>query len=994
MNKFVHLHNHSENSPLDGFSQIDKIIARVKELDQPAIAITDHGSLSGCLKFYNACKKAKIKPILGIEAYIVDIYGTQNRPNHITLLAKNNTGWENLLKLHKISHQNFYYKPRISYEDLFKHKDGLICLSGCPSGVVSRPLRDKDFGLAEANLKLFKSQFGEDYYVEIMYHGLEFDEELTKNLRNLALKYDIKTVITNDAHYTIKAHATYHDYLLCDQLKQTINDERKLKYNSDEFYIKSREEMPGTEEEKDITLEIADKCNVDISFKSWLLPEIDQQEEKLINLITNGIERFQLKDNGEYLQRLREEYKIIKDANLIGYLLTVHDYIQWARNNNILVGPGRGSVGGCLIAYLIGIHTVDPIKHKLLFGRFYNAGRKKSLPDIDIDFPRKKIDQVRQYIIDKYGKERVSHIGTTMYLQPKSALKLICRVFDVDFKTANYFSNVIEDNKQTTELLQSSTHFKDIVSKSREFEGLAIHSGVHAAGILISPVDLETIVPLRKDKNSDLYVSSWDMEDVEKVGLVKYDFLSLNTLDVIEDTLSQIGLKITEIPTDDKETFETINTTTNVGVFQLSSEGISSLANQMQVSSIDDIAAVVALYRPGPINSGLHNKYVDRKMGLETISYVHPSLESVLKDTYGVWVYQEQVIKAVMILAGFNEFEADDLRKAIGKKIPKLMAEQEEKFLSGCNDNNIDESLAKLMWTEIKEFAEYCFNLSHSVEYGYITYYTAYLKTHYPKEFMAAILENNYDHQEKLGVYLKECHRLGIEVVPPSLTNGSSDFVVRNGNIVFGLKGIKGLGEKTSQEICSQSYESFEDFCMKFKPSSDILVALAEAGVFDEFGYKRNQIIEYSTKISDIIKSNKKAHNPKSKTLFANKTSFKVPDIEELPTDILASKEYDRLNTYLVYNPLKGVELATPEELVGRIIIEGYLISVREHLTKKGDTMGFLNIATNLGHLELAMWPKNYQSKKDKIKKNTYVGIDGICDEGKIFINNIWEKYD
>jgi len=997
MDKFVSLHNHSEYSTLDGFSQIDKIIRRVKNIGQSAVAITDHGSLNGCYKFYEACKKAQIKPILGIEAYIVDTYGHQNKPNHITLLASNNKGWENLLKLHKISYQNFYYKPRINYVDLFRLKEGIICLSGCPSGIISRFIRDKNFALAKDALSIFVQEFKENFYIEIMYHKLDFEEEINQNLRNLAKRYKVKTVVTNDSHYTVKDHALYQDYLLCDQLKQNIQDERNLKLDTDEFYIKTREEMPGTEEEKDTTLEIAEKCNVEIKFNGWLLPEIEDQEAKLINYITAGIEKFGLKNNEVYLSRLREEYQIIKKANLIGYLLTVLDYIQWAKNNDILVGPGRGSIGGCLIAYLIGIHNVDPIKHKLLFSRFYNAGRQASMPDIDIDFPRKQIDRIREYIVQKYGEERIAHIGTFTYLHPKSALKLICRVLGVDFTTANYFSSVIEDEKQTEELLTSSYQFKDIVTKSREFEGLAIHSSIHAAGMLISPVDLEQLVPLRINKDNNIYVSCWDMKDVEKIGLIKYDFLSLNTLDVIGDTLRKIGLDINRIPFDDQETFNTISTTNNVGIFQLSSDGISNLANQMKVNSIDDIAIVVALYRPGPINSGLHTKYINRRMGLEPVQYAHPLLGEVLKETYGIWVYQEQIIKAAMVLANFSEVEADNLRKAISKKVLELMPEQEKKFSEGCQKNNINPVLIESMWKEIQEFSWYSFNKSHSVEYGYITYYTAYLKTHYPVEFMAALLENNFDHQTRLAIYLRECRRLNIEVIPPSVISGAHNFKAdpTNKKIIFGLSGIKGIGEKTAKQIYEQQYTGFEDFCIKFRPSSDTLVALAEAGAFDEFLYKRNQIIQASTTITNKLKSQKKTLNTKARTLFKTETHFDIPNIEELSSEILAGKEYDRLNTYLVYDPLKDVQLVTPEDLTdGLIRIDGYLINIKEHLTKKQEIMAFLSVATQLGHIEALLWAKQYREKKPILQKNTYISMEGVYTEGKLLINKIWAKYD
>jgi DNA polymerase III subunit alpha len=989
---FCHLHAHSEYSSLDGFGQIKKIVQKVKELGQPAIAITDHGNLNGAYKFYKECKENKIKPILGNEVYIVEDYKKEayssKKLYHLVILAKNKDGWENLLKLHKISYSNFYYKPRIDINDLILHKEGLIILSGCQGGILSKNILNRELKKAEELLRILSKEFNDDFYIELMDHGLETQKELNHILISLSKKYNIKTVVTNDCHYVEKDDSIYQDYLLCDQLKTTIHEERKIKFETNEFYIKSRKEMPFGDKEKDTTLEIADKCNVEIKFKRFLLPRIMNQEEKIIKLISEGIKKRNIPDS--YLERLREEYRVIKEANLIGYFLTVHDYIKYAKDNGILVGPGRGSVGGCLLGYVLEIHDIDPIKHKLLFSRFYNEGRKKSLPDIDIDFPENKINIIREYVKEKYGKERVSHIGTYTYLHPKSSLKLVCRVLGVDFKTANEYSRIIEDEKATEDLKKTSESFKDIEHKSREFENLAMHSSIHAAGIIISPTNLENIIPLRINKETDTYVSNWDMKDIEAIGLVKYDFLSLNTLDVIQDTLDAANIKIEDISHEDAETFKTINTTKNVGLFQLSSDGISKIANEIAVSSIDDIAIIVALYRPGPIQCGLHTEYINRKNGAKDVEYDHPLLEKVLDDTYGVFVYQEQLIKAVMILANFSETDADLLRKAMGKKIESLMAEQEEKFINGCKENKIKESTIKLIWNKIKESASYNFNKSHAVSYAYITYYTAYLKTHYPCEFMAALLNNNHSKSDKLATYLKECKNLGIKVVPPSVVNGDYSFIAKNNTIIFGIKGIGGIGSKTAEKMFENKYDSFESFCYKFKPSSDVLVALSESGAFDEFGYKRNQIIQYSKAISDQIKKNRKNTNPKAKTLFKKELTLNIPDIEELPEEILASKEYSRLNVYLVYNPLNGGELETPEKLEGEIFIEGYLTDIKEHLTKKKKTMAFLSISTNLGQIEALMFPKTYTNNK-YIRKNTYIAIEGRY-EDKLLIKNIWEK--
>jgi len=996
LDNFCNLHGHSDYSSLDGFSRIPKLIEAVKKNNQAAIALTDHGSLGGIYKFYQECRKNDVNPILGIEAYAVVDYAKSSSIYHLTILAENNTGWENILKLFSISHKNFYYKPRMSFEDLFKHKEGIIVLSGCPSGPIAREIRNGNFISAEDNLRALACNLKGSFYIEVMDHGLEFQKSINKGLREYAKKHGIPIVATNDYHYCNKEDAPFQDYLVCDQLKQTIHEQRKIKLDVDEFYVKKREEMVGfSKEELDNTIVIANRCDVRLENKGWLFPEADRDKENFITKINKGVDKLGLRDNEEYIERINTEYKIIDEANLTGYFLVVEDYIKWAREQNILVGPGRGSVGGCLIGYLLGIHTIDPIKHKLLFSRFYNAGRKDSLPDVDTDFPENKRDLVKQYVRDKYGDGKVSEIGTYTFLHEKSALKLICRVLGVDFKTSNYYSNIIEDEKQTAALCETDEQFRGIVEKAKNFHGQAMYSSIHAAGMIISPKELNSLIPLRLDDTNGMNVSCWDMKDIEEVGLIKFDFLSLNTLDVIQDTLDQIQISLDDIQMQDEKAFNLINTTTNVGIFQLSSDGISMLANEMAVESIDDIAVVVALYRPGPMMSGLHKKYIKRKNGDSPVVYAHPLLEQALDDTYGLFVYQEQIIHAVMILGNFSEIDADLLRKAIGKKIPKLMKEQKAKFMKGCQKNKISKDLSKSIWAEIEEFAGYSFNRAHSVGYAYITYYTAYLKAHYPSEYMAAILNNNYDKTEKLAKYLKECYRMGIEVVPPSVTNGSYNFIAKDGKIIFGLKGIKGIGEKTAKEVFKRRYADFEDFCFSFCPNTATLVSLAEAGAFDEFGFKRNQIIESAEILSDIIKKKKKKTNPKAMMLFDSKPKIHVLDVEELPNKELASREYDRLNTYLVYNPLKGVDLACPDSLEPgtTVFLEGFLMRIKEHVTKKKETMAFFEIATTLGQIEVLVFPKLWRDVNKEISVNMYVAIEGKF-EDKLLATHIWKKKD
>ncbi len=999
MGNFCHLHGHSEYSALDGFSKIIEIPKRAKELNQNSIALTDHGSLSGIYKFYKACKEEKIKPILGIEGYLCDDVKKKGDIYHIVLLSKNEEGWRNILKLFRISHENIYYKPRIDFDILNKYKNGIICLSACLHGIIARPILKGNMELAIKNTGIMKSMFKDDFYIEIMDHGIEEQKYINANLREISNKYEIKRVATVDYHYVYKEDAPLQDILLCDQMKSTIDNPKRMRMKTEEFYIKHRDEIPAEKEELDNTLEVEEKCNTSIRKHNYLLLNIEDHNDMLMNEINNGLKERNLIENGEiipiYKERLREEWKVIIESNLSTYLLTVSDYVRYAKNNNILVGPGRGSVGGCLIAYLLGIHDIDPIKHKLLFSRFYNPGRKSSLPDIDIDFPLNKIDQIIKYITDKYEYEKVSHIGTNTFLEMKGALKLICRCLGVGFDIANQYSKILDSPEETFIKEKEDSNFKSLYDKAKKFHKLAMYQSIHAAGIIISPINLEKLVPLRYNNDNSL-VSCWDMKDIEDIGLIKYDILHLNTLDSIAETIEKIGIKIKDIPLDDPKTFQLINNTNNVGVFQLSSVGISKLANQLKVESIDDIAVVVALYRPGPLASNFHNMYIKRKFGEEPVTYIHEKLEPILKSTYGILIYQEQITAIGQHVAGFSETEADSLRKAVGKKIPELMKKQEKPFKEGCLNNGLDKKSVDTLWEQIKEFAEYSFNRSHSVAYAYITYYTAYLKAHYTINFMCSLLNNNFRKPDKLSIYLKECSKLDIQVVTPSV-NGESDFSIKNNKIIFGLKGVKGLGDKTTNDIVeiknskkNKLFEDFDDFCFSCHPSSDILIDLTEAGAFDEFKYNRNEIISSIQIISEQLKKDNKKSS-KTKSLFKVNKNINIQKLEELPEDILADKEYDRLGVYIKYNPLnkKDLENYTPEELTESISIGGYLREISNKYTKTNKLMGVGNLVTLYGEIEVLFFPSLYEKNKNIIRKGNYIVVEGQYDN-KILARKVW----
>lgn len=1000
MDNFCNLHGHSEFSSLDGFCKINDLVKRVCEIEQPAIALTDHGNINGVYKFHKACKKNNIKPIVGCEMYICEKIEKKRGYNHITLLCKNEAGWKNLVQLTKIASHQFYYKPRISLKDLGDHSEGLICLSGCIQGMCSRNILDKNFDKFHKLVEKFYSFFGKDFFFEIMDHGLADQKIVNEKLREYAKECGIRSVATNDYHYIQRKDAELQDILLCDQTKRDIDDPTRLKFDCDEFYVKTRSEMVAQEEELDATIDISDMCELSFRRTRFYLPANSNDYSTLSQLVQRGVKSKKISKriyDTIYAPRIREELKVIKNAGFMGYFLTVSDYVSFAKRNDILVGPGRGSVGGCLIAYFLGITTIDPIKHNLLFSRFYNEGRKGSLPDIDIDFPEKSTKKVIDYITKKYGKDNVAYISTFMKVHQKGAIKLVSRVIKpngekIDFRQANSYADISEDEKSSERLAKKDPVFRDILNKSKSFIELTTHQGIHAAGIVISDTPIIDVCPVIYNKKEDKYVTSWDMRDIEEMGLVKFDFLSLTTLDVIQDTLKAVNLDIKNISMEDDKTFQLLSSTTNVGVFQLSSSGMSELANMMVPKNVEDIAVIITLHRPGPLASGIDKKYIKRRFGEESIEYLHPKLEPILKDTYGLMIYQEQVIRLCMDLARFSETEADSLRKGIGKKIPEMIAKMEEVFLAGCSKNGISREISEELWEQIVEFERYGFNKSHAVGYAYIAYYTAYLKAHYPVEFMTATLNSCYDNNDKLEWYLKNCQDIGIEVLPPSIQHGSFEFSAYEGKIIFGMKGIKGIGEATSKKIIQKEYEDFSDFVFSCKPSSDTLEALIESGAFDDMGYNRNQLLKSVPKAIELLKKNKGKINPKARTLFDFSPKIPIVKSEELSDQILSEKEFNRLNTFITMSPIKGKNLITPKSAYGIFFIEGYLQSVKTPITKRTKSMmatGYL--LTQLGTFHIIFFPKIYKENFEDIKQGKIIGVKVERKEDKLITLRIYE---
>jgi len=1021
MDKFVHLHGHSEYSLLDGYAKIPKLIAKVKELEQPAIALTDHGSLSGAYKFYKACEKENVKAIIGYEGYFTERRLIKNpsyrSTTHLLLLAKNKIGFKNLIKIaSSASSEGFYYKPRIDLPLLEQYKEGIVCTTACIASEFNGLILKGQTNKAVEHLIQLQGIFEGDLYIELQNHGLEEQKTLTEIGLEIAKQYDIPTVVTNDYHYVERSDAHYQDIIFCDQMKKALSDADRLKL-TEEHYIKTREEMQGAVDVTaalDNTVNIADQCKMNLKSSGYIMPKFESEEQEFDRLIKEGVfERFEFLPE-TYVERLEYEIKVIKEAKLLGYFLTVSDYIRWAKDNDLMVGVGRGSVAGSLVAYLLKIHDVDPIKYKLLFSRFYNAGRKASLPDVDTDFAENDVDKVIGYIKEKYGEKCVAHIGTFQKIAGRGAIKLVCRVNNVPFDLANKYSSLVDQkkHKKLSEALESAefrnlyttdAQFKRVVDEAMAVENTAVSQGIHAAGILISDRDLTEVTPVRLDKKSNVQVSSWDMEDVEAAGLIKFDFLSLSTLDVVRDCmdLAGLGCHYTELPLDDDKAYELISTTSNVGVFQLSSTGISNLANQMVVKSIEDIAVVVALYRPGPLGSGMDLSYLKRRFGQESVDFIHEKMRPALESTLGVLIFQEQVTRVCMDLAGFTEEEADELRKVMGKKLIEKEGGKEKirrignNFVKKCVEQGVSKDIAKIVWSQMNEFAGYGFNLSHATSYGLLTYYTAYLKAHYPVEYMTALLNNAVGNPDKMKTYLTECKRLEIEIVPPDYTH-KQRFTCADGKILFGLGAIKGVSTSACNKIDGRKFNSFVEFCRKVKPETDTLISLVEAGALDSLDYTRRSKKMAAESLMAEIRASSRKINPKQKTLFAQKFDYRIEEMVEYTDKEMSIMELDRLGVYLGFSPLEEYqEFAEnhthipddkniPYNRAVRILC--IPIKIKAFLTKSnGQEMAICNSETLGTPLELLVFPKAYAEFRDKLKVGVPILVEGKVAAGEKF---------
>jgi DNA polymerase-3 subunit alpha len=1053
--RFVHLHCHTEYSLLDGANKVDRMFGRIKALQQPAVAMTDHGNMFGAIEFYREAIHHGIKPIIGCEIYVApngrfERKGVDKGPkeynNHLILLAMNNEGYRNLCKLVSLGYmEGFYYKPRIDKELLQELNRGLIALSACLQGEVSQTLLYGNYERAKAAAEQYGAIFGDRYYIEIQDNKLADQEKVNRLLVELAKELSIPVVATNDCHYGERDDFHAHDVLLCVQTGKTLDDDNRLKLETDELYLKSAEEMargfdycPDAVER---TVEVAARCNVEIEFGKYHFPNYTPPKEISLDDYLDELAHQGLEERLEgvadpelrrsYQERLDYELDVIKRMQFPGYFLVVADFINYAKEHGIPVGPGRGSSAGSLVAYALRITDLDPIRHVLLFERFLNPERR-SMPDIDVDFCIRGRAQVIQYVKEKYGADRVAQIATFGTLKAKAAIKDVGRALGFSFAEADAIAKLIPAPKQgfdyplteamrmeprLGELMKSDQRVKTLMDHALRLEGLVRHASTHAAGVVLSNLPLVDHCPLFVDKDGGI-VTQYEMTWVEKIGLVKFDFLGLKTLTLLHDCVKLIEvtrgdkIDLNGLPLDDKKTYRTLSSGNTTGVFQLESTGIREMTVRIRPNCFEDLVAILALYRPGPLDSGMAEDYIKRKNGKEKIKYLHPLLEPILKDTYGVIVYQEQVMQTAQVLAGYSMGEADILRRAMGKKDPEEMAAQRERFVEGANAKNLDEKIATEVFDQMETFARYGFNKSHSAAYALVSYQTAYLKTHYPVEFMAALMTSEMGDTDKVIKNLAECRDKGIIVLAPDVNESLADFTPVGEKIRFGLAGVKNVGEKAVEVILQSRvqdgpFESLFDFCRRVDMTAvnrRVIESLIKSGAFDSTQVSRARMI---AGLDDAMKAGQAHQRDQASQqidIFAmlggpdkggKKPGDVYPPASEWSLQESLAYEKEALGFYISGHPLdkydrvlkriaSGSIAALKEKgIAGDVRIGGVVSALRLRNTKKGDRYGSFNLEDKTGFIEVIAWPDSYRKCAELLGADDPIYVKGRLEVGE-----------
>ena len=963
---FVHLHVHTEYSLLDGANRIKKLIKRAVELGMKSIAITDHGVMYGVVDFYKEAVNNGIKPILGCEVYMAERSrfdkqpGVDSDPGHLVLLAKNMDGYKNLMKIVSIGFtEGFYYRPRVDMEVLEKYSDGLIALSACLSGDIPKALLRNDYEKARKIALKYNEIFGQDnFYLELQANGIKEQNLVNQKLIKLSRETGIPVIATNDAHYLRKEDARTHEILLCIQTGKSINDEDRMTFSTDEVYLKSAEEMRqlfrNIPEAVENTLKVAERCNVELDFSQRHLPEFKAPEGKdpyeyLKELCMDGLARLYGDKKDEYTERLEYELSVIKHMGYVDYFLIVWDFIKYAKDNGIMVGPGRGSAAGSLVAYCLGITNIDPIKYNLLFERFLNPERI-SMPDIDIDFCYERRGEVIDYVVRKYGKDRVAQIITFGTMAARAAIRDVGRALDIPYNEVDAIAKMVpfqigmtidkalEINPELRKRYESDAIIADLIDTARQLEGMPRHASTHAAGVVISKEPIVNYVPLQKNEGS--ITTQFPMGTLEELGLLKMDFLGLRTLTVIRDALDLIKknhgveIDIDSLEMDDPEVFKMIGEGKTSGVFQLESAGMTQFMKELQPSSLEDIIAGISLYRPGPMDQ--IPRYIQCKKDPSKVKYDHPLLEKILNVTYGCMVYQEQVMQIVRDLAGYSMGRADLVRRAMAKKKHSVMEQERQNFIYGITDekgnvvvkgalrNGVDEKTAHKIFDEMMDFASYAFNKSHAAAYAVVAYQTAWLKHYYPVEFMAALLNSFLGSNEKIAEYVYECKQMNIEVLPPDINESSVKFTVVGGKIRFGLAAVKNVGEGAVKAIIDErerngSFRTFREFCERVD-SRDVnkrsVESLIKCGAFDSLKVYRSQLMAVYEKMLDGIQQERKKNTEGQLSFFELSEEAgefvmareDYPDIKEYPKKMLLSMEKEMLGLYISGHPLSEYE--------------------------------------------------------------------------------------
>lgn len=1051
MSKFVHLHTHSHYSLLDGLAKVNDLVGRAKELGMDALALTDHGNLYGAIEFYKAAKKAGIKPILGVEAYLAPGSRLDKTPKvddkrfHITLLAKNETGWKNIIELvTKANLEGFYYKPRIDKELLALHREGVICLSGCYGGEIPKLVAEKRIAEAQTAARWYRDTFHDDFYLELQPHSPELHAPLLSISRELG----IPVVATQDIHYAKLDDRPVHEVLLAVQTSSKLDDEDRMTMNRYDLSLRPAEEM--TEIFKDVpaaienTLRIAEECNVEITLGKTHLPKFDPPEpgmtsfEYLKKLIDERIRSRYPVSTPELEARLEMELSVIQKTGFADYFLIVQDYINWAKEHGIVVGPGRGSAAGSIVAYILRITNIDPIKYDLLFERFLNPDRIQT-PDVDTDFTDIRRDEVVSYVREKYGADRVAQIITFGTMAARAAIRDAGRALGISYSFCDEIAKLIPFNPtqgmktgwldasllavpELKEIYDKNPDAKRLIDTAKKLEGVARHASVHACGVVISAEPLTNYMALqRAPQGEDAIVTQSEMHAVEDLGVLKMDFLGLKNLTIIEKTLRIIQelhnerIDIDAIPLDDAATFELLRKGDTTGVFQLESSGMRHYLKELAPTELEDVIAMISLYRPGPMD--LIPSYIKRKHGEEEVTYIHEKLRPILEKTYGVGVYQEQMMRIARDLAGFTLAEADTLRKAIGKKIKELLAEQQVKLIKGMVANGISEKNAIEIWELFPPFARYGFNRSHAACYATISYQTAWLKAHYPVEFTASLLNVSGTDIDRINFLVSEAKHLNINVLPPDVNQSAQDFAVEGPNIRFGLMAIKNVGANIVQFIIDERnqngpYTDFTNFVSRIHHkdlNKKSLENLAKAGAFDSLDISRGDILANIEEILAFNQAGKKSKIANQHSLFgaeAQVSRLRIKPAEPVDKNTILKWEKELLGLYISGHPfapfiplLKG-KIPTIKELLAqpeapydrrgtaKQWVAGTVTIIEKITTKKGTPMLFVTIEDHTEKIELLVF-------EEAMKKAPRAWVEGvsIAAAGRVSFKNDEQKF-